>query len=157
MTADQLRRLAVLIERTDYEAIDRAAAYLRACADALDAEPVAWMYPDDYERMKTSETFCTVFSVKVVSPDRGSTTVQLYPLAMPAAPTPPVQQDDEALKVLLRIVEEIDGLVSESDGVYGLHLNDCPSPWDELLPEGEYERLSSLDDARALIAKRGEK
>lgn len=96
MTADQLRRLAVLIERTDYEAIDRAAAYLRACADALDAEPVAWMYPDDYERMKTSETFCTVFSVKVVSPDRGSTTVQLYPLAMPAAPTPPVQQDDEA-------------------------------------------------------------
>lgn len=92
MTADQLRRLAVLIERTDYEAIDRAAAYLRACADALDAEPVAWMYPDDYERMKTSETFCTVFSVKVVSPDRGSTTVQLYPLAMPAAPTPPVQQ-----------------------------------------------------------------
>jgi hypothetical protein len=33
MTADELRRLAVLIERTDHEAIDRAAGYLRACAE----------------------------------------------------------------------------------------------------------------------------
>ena len=36
MTADELRRTAVLIERTDLDAIDRAADYLRACADAME-------------------------------------------------------------------------------------------------------------------------
>ena len=41
-------------------------------------EPVAWMYPDDYERMTTSETFCTVYSVEVGSATRGETTVALY-------------------------------------------------------------------------------
>jgi hypothetical protein len=42
------------------------------------AEPVAWMYPDDYERMLTSETFCTVYSVEVGSATRGESTVALY-------------------------------------------------------------------------------
>lgn len=41
-------------------------------------EPVAWMYPDDYERMTTSETFCTVYSVEVGSATRGESTVALY-------------------------------------------------------------------------------
>lgn len=41
-------------------------------------EPVAWMYPDDYKRMQTSETFCTVYSVEVGSPTRGESTVALY-------------------------------------------------------------------------------
>ena len=41
-------------------------------------EPVAWMYPDDYERMSTSETFCTVYSVAVGSATRGESTVALY-------------------------------------------------------------------------------
>jgi hypothetical protein len=41
-------------------------------------EPVAWMYPDDYERMLDNETFCTVYSVEVGSPTRGETTVALY-------------------------------------------------------------------------------
>lgn len=41
-------------------------------------EPVAWMYPDDYERMTTSETFCTVYSVEVGSATRGKSTVALY-------------------------------------------------------------------------------
>lgn len=44
----------------------------------IEHEPVAWMYPDDYERMKTSETYCTVFSVEVGSPTQGTTTVPLY-------------------------------------------------------------------------------
>jgi hypothetical protein len=39
---------------------------------------------------------------------------------------------------------EIWDLISESDGVYGLHANGDLAPWDELLPGGEYERLSSL-------------
>jgi len=41
-------------------------------------EPVAYMYPDDLERMQTSDSFCTVFSVKVGSPDKGLSTVELY-------------------------------------------------------------------------------
>jgi hypothetical protein len=48
-------------------------------------EPVAWMYPDDHERMLTSETFCTVYSVEVGSPTRGESTVALY-TTPPAAP-----------------------------------------------------------------------
>ena len=39
---------------------------------------------------------------------------------------------------------EIWDLISESDGVYGLHQNGDLAPWDELLPGGEYERLLSL-------------
>ena len=41
-------------------------------------EPVAWMYPDDHERMLTNETFCTVYSVEVGSATRGESTVPLY-------------------------------------------------------------------------------
>jgi hypothetical protein len=51
------------------------------------AEPVAWMYPDDYERMLTSETFCTVYSVEVGSATRGESTVALY-TTPPAQPCP---------------------------------------------------------------------
>jgi len=56
-------------------------------------EPVAWMYPDDYERMSTSETFCTVYSVEVGSATRGESTVALYT-------SPPAQRKpltDEAI------------------------------------------------------------
>jgi PIN domain nuclease of toxin-antitoxin system len=52
---------------------------VRAIADSEQlGEPVAYMYPDDLERMQTSESFCTVFSVKVGSPDKGLSTVELY-------------------------------------------------------------------------------
>ena len=49
-----------------------------ALAEQKDAEPVAWMYPDDCERMKTSEAWCNVFSVPCSSPTQGTTTVPLY-------------------------------------------------------------------------------
>ena len=55
----------------------------------------------------------------------------------------------EALQALL---DEVDGLTGESQGVYGLHLNGDPAPWDELLPGGRFERLSSMDEARAALA-----
>ena len=41
-------------------------------------EPVAWMYSDDHKRMLKTETFCTVYSVKVGSPDKGVTDVPLF-------------------------------------------------------------------------------
>ena len=53
---------------------------IRALEEALaeQQEPVAWMYPDDYDRMMTTETFCTVYSVKVGSAIKGESTVALY-------------------------------------------------------------------------------
>ena len=51
--------------------IDPASVYKQA-------EPVAWMYSDDHERMLETETFCTVYSVKIGSPDKGVTDVRLY-------------------------------------------------------------------------------
>jgi len=32
-------------------------------------EPVAWMFPDDLEKFKSSETFAQAYSIKVGSPD----------------------------------------------------------------------------------------
>lgn len=50
-----------------------------------------------------------------------------------------------------QLVDELDGLVVESDGVSGLHLNGDVATWDELLPGGRFERLSSLDELRAAL------
>ena len=51
-----------------------------------------------------------------------------------------------------RLVDELDGLVSESGGVSGLHLNGDVATWEELLPGGRFERLSSLDELRKALA-----
>lgn len=53
------------------------------------------------------------------------------------------------------LVDEIDDLMNESDGVAGLHLNGDVADWSELVPGGRFERLSSLGDVRALAAKGG--
>lgn len=59
----------------------------------------------------------------------------------------------DALRAALHtLICEVVGLAEESEGVYGLHLNGDPSPWEELLPGGRFERLTSLHDAEALIA-----
>lgn len=61
---------------------------------------------------------------------------------------------DDAMRALAaNLVDEVDGLIGESGGVYGLHLNGDPSPWDELLPGGRFERLTSLDNLRAALAR----
>jgi hypothetical protein len=71
--------------------VSEAMSQIIALVDPLPApvqEPVAWMYPDDYERMLTSETFCTVYSVEVGSATRGKSTVPLY-TTQPAQPAVP--------------------------------------------------------------------
>lgn len=60
------------------EVIDPDSRTISVYEQPAQDEPVAWMYPDDYERMKTSETFCTVFSVECGSPTQGKTTIALY-------------------------------------------------------------------------------
>jgi cell division protein YceG involved in septum cleavage len=48
-------------------------------------------------------------------------------------------------------VKAVDDLISQSSGVYGLHLNGDPSPWSELLPGGQFEEwLLAFEKARAL-------
>lgn len=53
-----------------------------------------------------------------------------------------VQEMREAL-------EEVQSLISESSGVYGLHLNGDSSPWSELEQGGRFERLCGLPEALA--------
>ncbi|HHQ4697433.1 TPA: hypothetical protein ACSP2Q_000075 [Aeromonas veronii] len=59
------------------------------------------------------------------------------------------------LKVALEsLVGDIDALIKESGGVYGLHQNGDPAPWGELVAGGRHETwLLSLSDAAELIAK----
>jgi hypothetical protein len=61
-------------------------------------------------------------------------------------------QQPAAVELAARLVDELDGLVSESEGVSGLHLNGDVASWDELLPGGRFERLSSLDELREALA-----
>lgn len=72
-------------------------------------EPVAWMYSDDHERMLKTEAFCTVYSVKVGSPDKGVTDVPLY--------TTPSQRTwvgltNEEIDKTLRVYEQDYGWIS---------------------------------------------
>lgn len=64
---------------------------------------------------------------------------------------PDAQAEIERLKAVIdkcqAALNEVTDLVSESSGVYGLHLNGDVSPWDEILAGGRFERLTSLDEA----------
>lgn len=61
---------------------------------------------------------------------------------------------EEALKEL---VKTIDDLMDESDGVYGLHLNDDLAPWDSLMAGGQFEEwLLPLEAARDALPSEGD-
>lgn len=65
------------------------------------------------------------------------------------------QTEDELAKVkgiLVGLVGNIEDLIGESRGVYGLHLNGDVAPWDELEPGGRFERLTHLKEARDIAA-----
>lgn len=69
----------VATEFYDAVVVDRALRSIREKIKQLDSvDPVGYMYPDDYERMTSTETFCTVYSVPVGSPDKGQSSVVLY-------------------------------------------------------------------------------
>ena len=89
MTASELRALAAAIGETQYPAIrgatheqrQQVAGYLRACADALEAGPVAFVssYQDGMRFLHWIETQAEEFATT-----RGGRYAPLYPLAMPA-------------------------------------------------------------------------
>ena len=68
-----------------------------------------------------------------------------------------VEKLTAALKLAKEAIGEVQDLIGESHGVYGLHLNGDESPWNELEQGGEFERLTSLNEALAAIdALKGE-
>lgn len=66
------------------------------------------------------------------------------------APADPVNA--RLLEALSALLADIEALIGESSGVYGLHLNGDVSPWSELEEGGRFERLSSMSSAREAIA-----
>lgn len=46
---------------------------------------------------------------------------------------------DKALSALQRLHTDVEALIADSEGVYGLHHNGDPSPWDELQQGGQHE------------------
>ena len=62
-----------------------------------------------------------------------------------------VAQQSAALKLAREALGEVQYLISESHGVYGLHLNGDESPWSELEQGGRFERLTTLPEALTAI------
>lgn len=60
----------------------------------------------------------------------------------------------ELLEAAISVLGDIEGLIHESTGVCGLHLNGEIAPWSELLAGGRFEDwLGSLETLREAIAK----
>lgn len=59
----------------------------------------------------------------------------------------------DLLEALTELLDDIEGLIGESTGVAGLHLNGDLAPWRELEEGGQFERLSAMSKAHAAIAK----
>lgn len=57
------------------------------------------------------------------------------------------------LAQLKGLLSDVEGLMGESGGVYGMHLNGDVSPWGELEEGGRFERLSHMSSARAVVAE----
>lgn len=62
-----------------------------------------------------------------------------------------VAQQSSALKLAREALGEVQDLIGESSGVYGLHLNGDESPWSEVEQGGRFERLTTLLEALAAI------
>lgn len=59
---------------------------------------------------------------------------------------------EEMAGALGELVESVDNLITDSDGVYGLHLNGDPAPWGELTQGGRFEEwLIALESARPAL------
>lgn len=67
------------------------------------------------------------------------------------------RQNADLLAALKGLASDIQGLISESDGVAGLHLNGDIAPWGELEEGGRFERISHMSDAMAAIAQAEQK
>lgn len=72
----------------------------------------------------------------------------MHVVAWMPIPKPPWQLPLEDPRGILSLLcSEVNDLIGESSGVYGLHLNGDNSPWAELTSGGRFERLGSLNQA----------
>ena len=62
-----------------------------------------------------------------------------------------IKEQSAALKLAREAIAEMQGLIEESHGVYGLHMNGDDSPWNEIEHGGRFERLTTLNEALAAI------
>ena len=62
-----------------------------------------------------------------------------------------IDRQSAALKLAREALTEVQDLIGESSGVYGLHLNGDESPWSEVEQGGRFERLTTLPEALAAI------
>ena len=62
------------------------------------------------------------------------------------------KERDQLLEALTELTEDIQGLIADSSGVYGLHLNGDLAPWSELEAGGQFEVLIHLPVAEEVIA-----
>ncbi|MFA7327377.1 MAG: hypothetical protein WC121_11975 [Candidatus Kapaibacterium sp.] len=99
MTADELREHAdmllsaiPLVPPSHRGSLTAAADYLRACADAMDAGPVAWRYKPMFGSPWSLSDDGYYISCKR---DQGYIAEKLYPLAMPAVRLPEPMTGEE--------------------------------------------------------------
>jgi hypothetical protein len=78
----------------------------------------------------------------------------LGPCATPAELAASQATVRELVAALRKLTGDVDALIADSGGVYGLHMNGDPAPWDELTEGGRFEEwLLSLSEARAALAR----
>ena len=58
---------------------------------------------------------------------------------------------DAAIEAAGIALQEVQDLIHESRGIYGMHLNGDESPWNEIEQGGRFERLCTLPDALSAI------
>lgn len=64
-----------------------------------------------------------------------------------------IERQRKVVKLSEQALTEVQDLIAESRGVYGLHLNGDKSPWNEIEQGGWFERLVTLPEALAAIAE----
>lgn len=154
-------------ESTEFDS-SGANAYAMGCLlqeliDAPEPEPVAhaillpngatriWFSDrDSGELWRSRERVEQELTPLYTAPPAKNQSEQHLEMVNPPAPSVP----DEFYNAVANLSVELEELVAETSGVYGLHLNGDPSPWEEILEGGRFERISSLHVVQNLLATR---
>jgi len=83
-------------------------------------------------------------AIKVAAWDKWADTLTQWNAAIQRA-----EKAEAEVERLRKGIAAVSALIADSSGVYGLHLNGDPAPWDELLSGGRFEEwLADFDAAR---------
>ena len=76
----------------------------------------------------------------------------VYALCGPYTKTTVIEDPrDKVIALCEAALTEVQDLIGETSGVYGLHLNGDNAPWNEIEQGGRFERLTTLPEALAAI------